>query len=1097
MRLLRRPELSAAVRIACRLHLRTCGPLLFTAILILSAPAQGPATGVLHGVVTDDSERRLLHTRITARNDETGVEFSGEALRDGSFTLAGLPPGSYSLRVDGRIIRNPQAATVTVAPGETVEIAALLGPNRHTLVDLALGLPDGPGGEPDENADGLLGSRGLQATQNASTLDGADSSQSYNAAPAGSGNEGSTDPDDDPDSAERGTGPTHGFAAGRHAGLSSGYAQGAVQEFRVGTNGYSAQTGSPGSLHAAISRAGGERLHGALLFDLRSSALAARNPLAIATSYRDGVITSQNVKPHDLRETAALALGGPLPRLRRLFFFYAFDETRRGFPAISSPVDPNFYALTPIQRALLATRGVSSAAINTQLNYLSSLTGEVPRRSDQTLHFGRLDWRPLPALGASLAYNRARWNAPAGLIEAPTIARGRASIGTSLGSVDHVLLRLAPRLSSRMQADFHIAYARDLHYELPQLPLPQEPAIAPGGFAPEVNVGPNGILFGTPASVSRQAYPNEQRLEAGVALSLLKGHHLLQLGGAVTRAAEQVATLANAAGTFHYDSGVTRGRAGGLVDFITDAAFNVNAYPNGGCPSISAADHLFCFRSYTQSFGEEQVRFATTAWTAFVEDSWRPEPRLTLHAGLRYEYTLLPLPQRPNPALDALFGAFASTSIFPEDRNNLGPRLSAAFEPLGRGAGTVRLGYGVFFGHLPGATLKAALADTGQPAATTRIRIAPSAVTACPQVPAQGFGYPCSFLAAPTGVAAQTTSSVAFDRHFRLPVVQQASVAFERQVHGNTAVSVGLVINADRQLPGSTDLNIAPSTGLALVQLQGGNGQPGVRDGETFVVPRYTARLTPSFGPVTDIVSHANAYYDGLILRLTTRPAPGFRLQAHYTWSKAIDFGQSASATPRTNGQFDPFADGYDKGLSSLNYPHALHATLTWHPPESAANFLPRAVASGWSLAAIATARSGRPYSYDLSGGTSLPGGHLSLNGSGGALYLPTVGRNTLRLPPTIKTDLHLSRSFAVRHTLHGEATADAFNVFNHRSLSSVNQRAFLVGTEVNGVTPIVFQDAATIAAEGLNVTPFATPTASGSNTTRERQIQLALRLTF
>ena len=803
------------------------------------------------------------------------------------------------------------------------------------------------------------------------------------------------------------------------------------------------------------------------------------------------------MKPHDLRETAGLSLGGPVPRLRRLYFFYAFDEKRRGFPAISSPVDPNFYALTPIQRALLGTRGVSASAINTQLNYLSSLTGEVPRRSDQTLQFGRLDWRPLSALGAALEYNRARSNAPAGLIEAPTIARGRASIGTSLGSVDQVLLRLTPRLSSRVQAEVHVAYARDLHYELPQAPLPQEPAIALGGLAPEVNIGPNGLLFGTPAGVSHQAYPDEQRLEAGVAATLLHGQQLVQLGVTVAHVAERVASLANAAGTFRYDSGVTRGRAGGLVDFITDAAFNVNAYPNGGCPSISAADHLFCFRSYTQSFGEEQVRFATTAWTAFVEDTWRPYPRLMLHAGLRYEYTLLPLPQRPNPALDALFGTLASTSIFPEDRNNLGPRLSASFEPLGRGGGVVRLGYGVFFGHLPGATLKAALADTGQPTATTRIRIAPSAVTACPQVPGQGFGYPCSFLTAPTGVVAQTTSSVAFDRHFRLPVVQQASVEFERPLRRNTALAVGLVLNADRQLPGSTDLNIAPSPALALVQLQGGNGQSGVRDGETFVVPRYTARLTPSFGPVTDIVSHANAYYDGLVLRLTTRPAPGFRLQAHYTWSKAIDFGQSASATPRTNGQFDPFADGYDKGLSALNYPHALHATLTWRPPESAANFLPRIVASGWSLAAISTARSGRPYSYDLSGGTSLPGGHESLNGSGGALYLPTVGRNTLRLPPTVKTDLRLGRDFPIRQSLRAEVTAEAFNLFNHQSISSVNQRAFLVGTELNGVTPIVFQDAAAIAAEGLNVTPFATPNASGSNTSRERQIELSLRLSF
>ena len=30
----------------------------------------------------------------------------------------------------------------------------------------------------------------------------------------------------------------------------------------------------------------------------------------------------------------------------------------------------------------------------------------------------------------------------------------------------------------------------------------------------------------------------------------------------------------------------TKGKAGGLVDWITDYTFNVHAYPNGGCPSI-------------------------------------------------------------------------------------------------------------------------------------------------------------------------------------------------------------------------------------------------------------------------------------------------------------------------------------------------------------------------------------------------------------------------------------------------------------------------------------------------------------------------------
>jgi hypothetical protein len=46
-------------------------------------------------------------------------------------------------------------------------------------------------------------------------------------------------------------------------------------------------------------------------------------------------------------------------------------------------------------------------------------------------------------------------------------------------------------------------------------------------------------------------------------------------------------------------------------------------------------------------------------------------------------------------------------------------------------------------------------------------------------------------------------------------------------------------------------------------------------------------------------------------------------------------------------------------------------------------------------------------------------------------------------------------------------------------------------------VTPLVFQDAAAVATEGLNVLPFGAYTAAGTNQARERQIQLGVRLEF
>ena len=161
-------------------------------------------------------------------------------------------------------------------------------------------------------------------------------------------------------------------------------------------------------------------------------------------------------------------------------------------------------------------------------------------------------------------------------------------------------------------------------------------------------------------------------------------------------------------------------------------------------------------------------------------------------------------------------------------------------------------------------------------------------------------------------------------------------------------------------------------------------------------------------------------------------------------------------------------------------------------------------LADGWSLAGIFQEASGRGYSYDVFGGTRLAGGRESINGSGGSTVLPTVGRNTLRLPDSANLDVRLSRSFRLSETLRLRGSLEAFNVLNHQNISGITQRAFLVGTPVplSGttgpeVTPLVFQDAATVATEGLNVLPFGAYTAAGTSQARERQVQLGLRLEF
>jgi len=262
-------------------------------------------------------------------------------------------------------------------------------------------------------------------------------------------------------------------------------------------------------------------------------------------------------------------------------------------------------------------------------------------------------------------------------------------------------------------------------------------------------------------------------------------------------------------------------------------------------------------------------------------------------------------------------------------------------------------------------------------------------------------------------------------------------------------------------------------------------------------LPVYTQRVSSSYGPVTDILSNANATYHAMVVEARRRSRRGLEFRVAWTWAKAIDFGQTGGAVPRTNGQFDPFDVRYDKGLSAFNRAHKVVASMVWEPRVVTEQRWLRRVANGWAVAPVFTEVSGRPYSYDIFGGTYLSGGRESINGSGGAVYLPTVGRDTLRLPDTVNVDVRVSRAVRLREGVSVRGMAEVYNLGNRVNYSSVMQRAFLVGTAVGGVTPLVFQDAATVVAEGLNTRPFGTVTAAGTDSARERQVQLGVRVEF
>ncbi len=1113
-------------------------------VLCGMASAQGPTDAAVRGQLLDQGNATAGVVTLSALGaGRLAAEQVVEAGENGSFLLQRLRPGIYRLRVS---VANGLSAerTLQLEAGDLAELTLSVTPAQTTTTDAEEAAMQALAEREPSPTQVLLNTIPVEDRQISSLAQLDPAAEPEAPSPSGADDDAQAHDDDTSTSDRRAAsgatagGGDSGLAAmqstqlidglsgdqsfrsgargasrgGANAGASFG--QGSVRSLRVFPYTFSARySGAAGGVMAVATSTPAAHLHGTAFVLERASVLAATNPYSIETHYLDGAISSAAVKPSGNVTQFGGSAGAPIagrwvPKRwqDRVGAFGSLEVQLQDDHIVSTPAAANFYALSAEQIALLGNRGVGAAATNTALNYLDSLSGTTARHAYRLQGFGRMDARLSRHDEATLGYTGEHFDAPAGAAlgqaSDAVVARGTGSLGSSFVSIDAGMARWLHRFTPRWNNELRAQLAHDLEFETPRAPLAQEPAIGPGGYAPQVSIGPNGFAYGTPASLGRIAYPDELRFELADDIQMRLGSHLLTVGADWSRLHDRIASITSAEGAFSYDSGVTKGYDGGLVDWITDFTFNVYAYPNGGCPSITAAVHSFCFRSYTQSFGPLQTEFVTHQLAGFVEDAWRVREGLSITAGVRYDYTLLPLPQAPNYTLDADLAGLAlpargATATFPEDRNNLGPRVGVAWETKWL---TAHVGYGWFYGRTPGATVRAALTDTALAGTMEHVRIRPTTVTSCPQVANQGFGYPCAYTSQPPIAVAVTSAATLFGSRYRAPAVQRATLSLERQLGQRAEVRLSYAMAIATQLPDSVDLNIAPATGVVRYVLQGGDPYPGLFTGQAFAVPLYTQRLLAAYGPVTALVSDANATYHAGTVEAHAQVWQSLEMRGGYTFSRSIDYGAQSSAVPALNGRFDPFQHGYDKGLSDQQVPQRFTGTLIWEPRIVRGAASLQALLREWRIAALAVAGSGAPYSYQVFGGPYLSGGRESINGAGGATYLPTVGRNTLRLPAYGRVDMRLQREFAVSERVHAEVYGQVFNLLNTQSLSAVQTRAFLLGTPAaaGAATPLIFQDAAAIVTEGLTTTlPFGAARSSTAGFSHERRIELGLRVRF
>jgi hypothetical protein len=299
------------------------------------------------------------------------------------------------------------------------------------------------------------------------------------------------------------------------------------------------------------------------------------------------------------------------------------------------------------------------------------------------------------------------------------------------------------------------------------------------------------------------------------------------------------------------------------------------------------------------------------------------------------------------------------------------------------------------------------------------------------------------------------------------PYFMQWSLALERQI-GNT-------INLRAQYVGTRAVNQPYTTQV--------NGYQTVCQG-CFAPFPYGAPADPRFAAVTQLSTGANSHYNGLQTTAEKRLGHGLQVQANYTWSHCIDtVSNGGFLSFSAAGILSPVPGDLqrDRGPCDYDVRHNFAASYTYQPPVKLSGLLGKVV-NGWQVSGSVFRHSGLPFSvlstpYSATGngvvngsgpqfasvvpgvplyahnaiaGVTQPGTVQWLNPdafvsavdpdtgacTGGdsprTCQFGNLGRNALRGPGFVWSDLYLTRWFALSERIKLRMDAQFFNLFNH-----------------------------------------------------------------
>jgi hypothetical protein len=256
------------------------------------------------------------------------------------------------------------------------------------------------------------------------------------------------------------------------------------------------------------------------------------------------------------------------------------------------------------------------------------------------------------------------------------------------------------------------------------------------------------------------------------------------------------------------------------------------------------------------------------------------------------------------------------------------------------------------------------------------------------------------------------------DRNLQKPYTEQASLEIDHDFGRGFSMSAGYLFVAGHHLVRPIDLNVAPhvgvETGTNRVIYAFAINDPNIP------APPGGSNGTNGIFYFTD--SSGNSAYHGLTIQVTERAGSHFRLNANYTYSRAIDDGTYLVFvdTPQSNDQ-----RSLERAVSNQNVPHGFVANFVATAPDN--SFL-----RYFELSSIITAQAARPFTI-FAGADFNNDGNPVTDRTGG------IGRNTYKGDTLETLDVRVSRVIHFpheRYRLH--LAVDVFNLLNRPNVDEV-----------------------------------------------------------